>query len=108
MCHVSDVADSGSYGFSLGGGDWPLRAFVVEKNGRLQGYVNACPHAGRPLNWKPNGFLTRDKSMILCTAHGALFEIQTGLCVAGPCPGKSLRTVDVRVIDNRVQAREAN
>jgi nitrite reductase/ring-hydroxylating ferredoxin subunit len=29
--------------------------------------------------------------------HGALFEIDTGACVSGPCAGLGLRTLPVRV-----------
>jgi nitrite reductase/ring-hydroxylating ferredoxin subunit len=29
--------------------------------------------------------------------HGALFEMDTGLCVAGPCEGMRLRALPVRV-----------
>ena len=29
--------------------------------------------------------------------HGALFEIDTGRCVAGPCTGQSLKPVNVYV-----------
>lgn len=107
VCSKADLAETGSYGFWLGDGKWPLPGFVTSRNNRLFGYVNVCPHAGRPLNWKPHGFLTKDAQLILCTAHGALFEIETGLCVAGPCVGKSLGTVDVRLVNGQIQARYA-
>jgi nitrite reductase/ring-hydroxylating ferredoxin subunit len=35
--------------------------------------------------------------LILCAMHGALFEIETGVCVSGPCAGLGLRTLPVRV-----------
>jgi nitrite reductase/ring-hydroxylating ferredoxin subunit len=59
--------------------------------------VNHCPHAGFPLNCQPDAFLAPQAPLILCAMHGALFEIETGICVSGPCAGLGLRTLPVRV-----------
>lgn len=69
---------------------------------RVFAYVNTCPHAGHALDWKPDHFLTSDRAFIQCASHGALFEIESGLCVAGPCGGKRLRALPVRVEEQRV------
>jgi nitrite reductase/ring-hydroxylating ferredoxin subunit len=45
----------------------------------------------------PDDFLSKDRESIQCASHGALYEIDTGLCFRGPCAGKSLRRVDVSV-----------
>jgi nitrite reductase/ring-hydroxylating ferredoxin subunit len=82
----------------MGEGDWPLRGFVVRRGGNVHAYVNHCPHAGYPLNWSPDAFLAPDAPLILCAMHGALFEIETGLCLAGPCDGLRLRALPVRVV----------
>ena len=77
------------------------------RSGRhVQGYVNYCPHAGHPLNLRPHQFLTHDGSLILCSSHGALFEKQTGYCVAGPCAGKTLRPVPLKVESGFVMLAE--
>jgi nitrite reductase/ring-hydroxylating ferredoxin subunit len=70
-------------------------------------YVNVCPHAGRALNWKPGAFLTRQGNLIMCSAHGAIFEIETGICVAGPCPGARLRALAARVSGGLVDVAAA-
>ena len=64
----------------------------------MHAYVNRCAHQSLPLNYLPDRFLTHDGSMILCTAHGAIFEKSTGYCVSGPCAGRSLVRVPVRVV----------
>lgn len=97
ICALDELADPGARGFTLGGGDWPLRGVVVRRGPSLNAYVNRCPHAGHPLNLRPNEFLTPDRSLLLCHSHGALFEFATGLCVAGPCTGARLRPVPVDV-----------
>ena len=40
-------------------------------------------------------FFTRDKRRIQCKAHGALYEPTTGVCVEGPCKGRSLAPLRV-------------
>jgi nitrite reductase/ring-hydroxylating ferredoxin subunit len=97
ICRLDDLGDSGSRGFAIGSGDWPLRGFVVRGNGKVRGFINSCPHARHPLNLSPHGFLTPDSTLILCSSHGALFEKLTGYCVAGPCAGQSLRAVPLKV-----------
>jgi len=77
-------------------------AFIVKKDDSFFGYVNRCPHLGRPLQWNPNVFLDKDKKNIQCTAHGALFEITTGLCTAGPCLGANLVGLKIQVINQIV------
>ena len=41
----------------------------------------------------------------MCAVHGATFELQEGVCVAGPCKGAALRTIDVEVRDGAVVLR---
>ena len=97
ICRLSDIDDPGARGFTMGRGDWPLRGFVVRVGAAAHAYVNSCPHARHPLNLGPNRFLTPGGELILCSSHGALFEKQTGYCVAGPCMGQSLVRVPLRI-----------
>jgi nitrite reductase/ring-hydroxylating ferredoxin subunit len=97
VCRLTDLDEHGVRAFTIGTGNWPLRGFVVRAGADVRGYLNRCPHAGHPLNLLPNRFLTPDGTLILCSSHGALFEKQTGYCVAGPCAGRSLRAVPLEV-----------
>ena len=97
ICRLDDIEVSGARGFAIGSGDWPLRGFVVRMNDEVRGFINHCPHAGHPLNLRPHRFLTPDSALIVCSSHGALFEKATGLCVAGPCAGRYLRAVRLKV-----------
>ena len=106
ICALEDIEDPGAKGFVIPD-DWSLHAFVVRKGGDVYAYINACPHAGRPLHWAPDAFLTRDRRLIMCSAHGAIFEIETGICVAGPCPGARLRALSVRVAGGLVDVAAA-
>ena len=96
VCPLAELGN-GARGFTIGGGDWPLRGFVVRVGDSVRGYLNRCPHAGHPLDLLPQRFLTADGTLILCSAHGALFEKASGYCVAGPCLGRSLTPIALQV-----------
>lgn len=101
---LDELDDPGCREFRIGEGDWPFRGFVVRKGDEIYAYQNYCMHVGHPLNFKPDSFLTKNNDLIICASHGALYEIETGICVAGPCPGKSLRAVRTEVVDGNVIA----
>ena len=61
---LEDIDDPGCREFAIGDGDWPFRGFVVRQGGDVFAYQNFCVHAGHPLNWKPDEFLTKDKSAL--------------------------------------------
>ena len=97
-----ELEDPDSREFRIGEGDWPFRGFIVRKGDRVYAYQNVCMHVGHPLNWQPDRFLTEDGTQIICASHGAIYEIETGECVGGPCPGKKLRPVAVEIRDGDV------
>lgn len=96
---LDEIDDPGCREFTIGDGDWPFRGFVVRQGDRVHAYQNYCMHVGHPLNWKPDSFLTKDGQQIICASHGAVYEIETGMCVGGPCRGKALRRVPCEVRD---------
>ena len=105
---LAELEDPGCREFQIGDGDWPLRGFIVRQGENVYAYENYCMHVGHPLNWMPDGFLSKDRTAILCASHGALYEIDSGLCFAGPCVGKSLRTVNVEVRDGTIYCWSAS
>lgn len=106
LCRVADLPDPGARAFTIGSGDWPLRGFLVRRGADVHGYVNHCPHQGHPLNLRPDAFLTPDRSLILCSSHGAVFELGTGLCLAGPCAGERLKAVPLVIEAGLVMLEE--
>lgn len=102
LCRFDELAEPGARGFSLARDGGKREVFVVRRLGHIFAYENVCPHVGTPLDFMPDQFLTRDKQHLLCSTHGALFEIATGLCIYGPCRGRSLRPLPVEVRDGTV------
>jgi nitrite reductase/ring-hydroxylating ferredoxin subunit len=99
---LEELSDPGCREFQIGEGDWPFRGFVVRKGDRVYAYQNYCVHVGHPLNWIPDGFLSKNRKAIQCASHGAEYEIDTGLCFRGPCVGKSLRKVALEIRDGMI------
>jgi len=91
-------------GFSLGAGAQRREIFIVrDGNGGLRAFENSCPHTGGMLDWVPDQFLSFERKHILCATHGALFRMDDGLCVHGPCIGKSLVSVAVRIVGEHIE-----
>jgi nitrite reductase/ring-hydroxylating ferredoxin subunit len=95
---LEQMEDPGSKGMTLDRNGEVMEAFVIKKEGGFFAYINHCPHTGVPLDWVPDQFLNRDKSHIQCAMHGALFEIETGLCVHGPCINRRLESVPLNQV----------
>ncbi len=62
---------------------------------------NICPHAGRRLDWAPGRFL-RDGRDLVCSHHGAVFELDGGRCTSGPCRGQALTAIACEVSEGVV------
>jgi nitrite reductase/ring-hydroxylating ferredoxin subunit len=103
---LADLPDGATRGFDLTSDEWPLRGFVVRVGDAVHAFLNRCPHAGRPLNFLPDRFLTPDGELLQCVAHGALFEKDTGLCIAGPCVDDALKRIAVVLVDGEVRLAE--
>ena len=83
--------------------DGDAESLVLYRDGdAVRAWLDICPHAGRRLDWAPGQFLKSKDGLLVCAAHGASFELQAGLCTAGPCRGEALRAVAVTVRDGAV------
>ncbi len=97
LCRLEEVSEGDARGFALDDGTGVRKVLVVRRGGRVFGYLNRCPHAGTPLDWVPGRFFCRSREYLMCAMHGALFEIETGLCIDGPCAGDRLAPVALRI-----------
>jgi nitrite reductase/ring-hydroxylating ferredoxin subunit len=76
-------------------------AFLVRKGGQIYAYQNNCPHVeNASLPWRKDEYLNKGRTHIVCSGHGAEFEIEDGYCVLGPCIGKSLKAIKVDVAED--------
>ena len=99
---LAQIADPGARSFVLQIGETRFHGFVVRRGDAAFGYVDRCPHAGLPLAQVLDRYLTPAGDQIACSWHGALFAIDGGTCVGGPCPGARLTPWPVSVRDDRL------
>ena len=97
------IADGAARNFVLQIGEGFFHGFVVRRGEEVRGYVDRCPHAGLPLAQKLDDYLTPAGDLIACSWHGALFDIDSGACVGGPCAGAALRPWPVALIDGWIR-----
>lgn len=98
LCALDAIADGTSKGFDLPG----LRLLAVRRDRQVFVYRNSCPHTGINLEWMPDRFLSYDGAFILCSVHGALFTLDSGHCVFGPCRGRALDALNVLIEQDTV------
>ena len=99
---VDAVKDGGARNYVLQLHAGRFHGFVVRRGGEVFGYVDRCPHMGLPLAQMLDAYLTPDGGLIACSWHSALFAIEDGRCVGGPCMGQRLDPWPVRVVDGRI------
>jgi nitrite reductase/ring-hydroxylating ferredoxin subunit len=97
VCRLHEIEDPGSKGMTVSSPAGLQDIFIVRLGDDAHGYLTSCPHTGAPLDWTPDRFLDLDGRYIQCAMHGALFRIEDGRCIAGPCNGDRLTRVPVRV-----------
>lgn len=103
LCTLDAIAPGAARNFVLQIGAAYFHGFVVRRGDEVFGYVDRCPHQGLPLTQKLDDYLTPDGSLIACAWHGALFRIEDGACVGGPCAGARLAPWPVTVEDGFVK-----
>lgn len=102
LCKTTDIEDPGSKSFEVKIKRKTQSIFVVHKNGEFFAYYNQCPHTGASLEWQEDQFLDLDKELIQCATHDALFIIDSGECIAGPCAGDVLQALPLSLIDDEI------
>jgi nitrite reductase/ring-hydroxylating ferredoxin subunit len=103
LCHIDDVGELESKGFEISvDNENTLKTVVVKHDGQIYAYLNHCPHLGIELNWQPDNFMSLEGTHIQCATHGALFEPDTGHCIAGPCRGQGLVPLNIHIKDKAV------
>jgi nitrite reductase/ring-hydroxylating ferredoxin subunit len=79
-----------------------FRGLVVKENNKYFAYENICQHLPITLDLNGDNFFSHDKKYLQCHMHGAMYEIRTGLCIAGPCEGAKLVALELVEEDKHV------
>jgi nitrite reductase/ring-hydroxylating ferredoxin subunit len=97
LCRLDELPEGESRGFDPLGNGYDTM-FVVRRGTRLHAWRDACPHLnGAPMAWRKDEYLNAGRDRIMCSSHGAQFDIVTGVCILGPCIGQALKPVHLSV-----------
>ena len=97
ICKFDEILDNDAKGFVATVEGKKRNIFLARKNGKIFAYLNWCPHNQVLIDQIPNKFFNKDNTYILCSKHGALFEIDGGLCIEGPCEGEKLKSLEIKM-----------
>ena len=95
LFHYDDLEENQSKAYEID----DLTVFAVKRDGRIFLYENLCPHLGINLEFQQDVFLDLDNHFIQCANHGALFEVESGECISGPCNGQFLTAYPFTIKD---------
>ena len=99
ICGKKDIGDRRGKSFPLmrrwdDGKLRPWDIFIARFGKQYFAYENACPHTGQRLDWEKNSFFEPNyMKVLMCGKHGAQFDVETGVCIKGPCEGQRLNSI---------------
>jgi nitrite reductase/ring-hydroxylating ferredoxin subunit len=108
ICAADGIERGDAKAFSLSrldqsGESRPFSVVIVRTHANdYFGYVNSCPHEGIWLNFGEGNFFTPDRAFLKCGRHGSIFEVESGVCISGPCKEQSLEPIALAVVDGDV------
>ena len=102
VAKLSDIEEGSATNAVIELADGHRHLIITRKADEVNVFLNSCPHTGVRLDWKVGVFLTVDKAHLQCSTHGALFELDSGFCVAGPCINKCLVKLQTKVYDQAI------
>jgi len=82
-----------------------VQGLVVRLGDKFYAYQNLCQHLPVTLDLNDAKFFTHDKAHLQCHLHGAMYQIETGLCIAGPCEGANLIRFGIEEEEDRLVIR---
>jgi len=104
IASVDDVPEETTFLFRVqaaDNGDDEKEAILVRDDEGIIGWLNYCQHYTHIKLDKGSGAEMRNGEVI-CTNHGAYFEVDSGRCTFGPCEGAFLNELAVEVENEEV------
>ena len=102
LCALSELEENVGRSFRSPAGE----VILVLRDAQVYAWQNTCPHLGINLEFNPDEFMDCEQHYLLCSNHGALFQVEDGRCVAGPCQGESLLNVPISIVAGEIRLTE--
>jgi nitrite reductase/ring-hydroxylating ferredoxin subunit len=102
IADLTDIPDKGGIVIDLREGDALFSMLVVQTQSGPRAYLNRCPHARWPLETASGDIVLSPGGDIVCAAHGAMFNPETGAFAGGPGRGDGLTPIEITVVGDAV------
>ena len=103
LCASDDLQERGrAVAFDVLQYGEPARGFALRFDGQAVAYLNRCAHVPTEMDWQEGEFLDSDKSYIMCSIHGAVYDPLTGRCVTGMCGRTGLTKIELNERNGQV------
>ena len=106
LCDLEDISEGSAKSFLIEIDGSKKEVFIVRKADQVFGYLNWCPHNQVLIDQIPGQFFNHDKTYLQCSKHGALFRIDDGFCVKGPCEGEYLKALDSYILGENILIKD--
>jgi len=98
----SFTKDPSTVKFTFSEGGENQSGFIVFVGAKYYAYKNKCQHLSVELDWDNNNFFEEEGRFIVCATHGAIYDPSSGKCLMGPCVGKKLETLNLKVLEDKL------
>lgn len=101
MKRIASLDEIPKHGLKFAYNEGPLEEegfLLMLPDGSPRAYKNLCRHLPMRLDDRaPSDFFDTAKGQLVCSAHGAHYRLEDGLCTSGPCKGSHLKEVPIKV-----------
>ncbi len=97
LCRLVDLPPRGARALHFRDGELRYDIFIQRWDDAVYAYRDSCPHLKLPLDYRGGQYLDASGRHLQCAHHGALFRVEDGYCIDGPCKGRWLTPVRLRV-----------
>jgi len=102
LCNIDDIEEGHVRRAIFPDGNSQQTMILVRDDESAHAFENLCPHYNLPLDFKGDDFMHPERNLLRCKNHQALFRMNDGVCIEGPCVGKRLKVVDIEVIERKI------
>lgn len=102
LCRVSDLGSQGARAFQFRDGELRYDIFIQRWDDAVYAYRDSCPHLKLPLDYRGGQYLDASGRHLQCAHHGALFRVEDGYCIDGPCKRRWLTPIRLRIDGDQI------
>ena len=106
LARFEEIPDKGAIVRDLREGEKLYSFVLARRDDVLAAYWNICPHAQVRMDTYDGQLIVRMNRYLMCTLHGAMYDLGNGRCAAAP-GGGDLEPAPIELIDGEVRIARA-